>query len=222
MAARQWKIGIDFGSTNSSAAFCLVSGPANGAKLQHIYPVQCSHHIPGRSMDEMSEFPTMLVYEGSTPIVHWGLNAWIIVKKIRANHIDPEQQIHVFESFKPLLQDECASSVFKERLAVLPFHKSLEDLITDYLTGLLHATKDQMMGCGYIEGDFVQFICTVPAMWTERAKQTTLASSERAQNNCKFTNGSASLCFEPVAAAAYVFQVDQSVDLEVRNFDNYC
>jgi molecular chaperone DnaK (HSP70) len=219
MAARHWKIGIDFGSTYSSAAFCLVSGPANGAKLQRIYPVHCSHHISGRSIDEMSEFPTILVYEGSTPIVHWGSSAWIIVKDMRKNHIDRERQVYVFESFKPLLQDECASSLFEERLAVLPFHKSLEDLIADYLTGLLHVTKNQMMRCGYIDGDFVQLVCTVPAMWTDRAKQTTLASSGRAQDNCKFTNGSASLCYEPVAAAAYIFQVDKSVDLKVSKFD---
>lgn len=61
----------------------------------------------------------------------------------------------------------------------------------------------------------MHFICTVPATWTETAKQTILASSKEAQNNSKFTNRSCSLCHELVAAAAYVSQVDKSVDLEV-------
>jgi hypothetical protein len=86
------------------------------------------------------------------------------VKKIRDNHIDLEQHINVFKNFKPFLEGGRAGSLFEQRLALLPFHKSIKDVVTDYLTSLVQVTKDQMKDCGYQEEDHVHFICTVPAM----------------------------------------------------------
>lgn len=162
----------------------------------------------------------MLVYEGNKSAVREGWDATGIVKETRNNHSNLEQNLHVFGGFKRLLYDGLAGSLFEERLAVLS--KSIEDVVADYLAELVQLTKHHMEHCGYRQGDLVQFIYTVPAIWTDRAKQAIMVSAQTAMDNCDFSNGSISLCSESMAAAAYVFQVNKSVDLEVSEPNCLC
>lgn len=129
----------------------------------------------------------MLVYNVNSMDISWGSHAWRIVDKLTDNHID-RQQIRVIEDLECLLQDESVGHSSELRLAKRPFDKSLENVITDYLTGLVSLTKDQMTVCGYREEHSVQFTCNVPATWPGDAKQTTLNTLEKVQDSCGFTN----------------------------------
>lgn len=205
MAHRSWKIGVDFGSTYSSVAFCQASGSEQGCVLRKIYSVHGSRHVGSRSDNQVREFPTIIIYEDEGRLKRWGWQAQTILDK--SHQLDPKQPIYVVDLFKAGLNDGIESQLVREKLAALPFRKSIDDVVTDYLTLLLDHTKLRMADLGYEELDHADIICTVPAMWSARARSMTLEAAKRAKDNCGFRLGrEVQLCYEPAAAAAYVFQ----------------
>jgi hypothetical protein len=167
MTERSWILRLDFGSTSSSATFCLVSGRQKGAKLGENYKV----HTPGF---RNTEFPYALVYQKDGPEVIWGTHASDNVQRIKNDH-ELERRFDVFENFETLLREDRADS--------LPGGKSIRDIFKDYTTKLIKRAKDEMKECGYEEGDKLEVRFKVPTKWTQAI--TTLLEEHGALNDRK-------------------------------------
>ena len=75
-----------------------------------------------------------------------------------------------------------------------------EELMADYLTALIKHLRyilGQKLGAAVLRSVPLEFVLTVPAGWTERAKGKTLAACQQAGLN---TKSSVSLVSEPVSA----------------------
>lgn len=119
--------------------------------------------------------------------------------------------------FKSGLNGDPEAKELEERLKQLPFKKTADDVGADFLTGLLHQAKCYMLSKGYKPecGDQVNFIITVPAMWTLKGRQLTHKALDRARHSTVFHIGSLKLCLEPTAQAAYMFRVSEQINLKV-------
>lgn len=88
--------------------------------------------------------------------------------------------------------------------------------ITDYLSGIfghfVHIIHSQI-GRSIFENSSVQFVLTVPAIWSENAKQRTLEAFERVPNLPSIH--STSLLSEPEAAAIAAIQELVRTDLKI-------
>ncbi|KAI0010681.1 hypothetical protein F4779DRAFT_616315 [Xylariaceae sp. FL0662B] len=120
------------------------------------------------------------------------------------SHDVPAQE--VLSLFKLGLEPE----KFQDSVDVVGKVLTIQDVdqkITDYLSGLfehLHHTIRQQIGAATLESLPLQFILTVPAIWSDRAKQRMMEAFERVSN---LPHGhSTTLLSEPEAAAIAAFK----------------
>jgi hypothetical protein len=221
---RSWELGIDFGSTFSAVAYCLTSDSIEfGCKAGDVCSITS---YPRRQGDKSlnfvrSEVPTKVRYEQEGRYKRWG---WDVVYH-QDNGLYRTIPGHLLELFKSGLDDHESSlearNSLSESLSQLPFQKSVDDVVFDYLTKLLKHAKTRLEAIGYHEGDNVHLTCTVPAMWSIRAKRRTINAAEKARREVGFSLGkSVSLCSEPEAATAYVFHKFENIKLRVGVFHN--
>lgn len=120
---------------------------------------------------------------------------------------------------------------------VLPFGKTPLDIVTDYLTALrvyTMQTLERRLGQEFLYGDGdsmgnmakvlkrpVDFMLTVPAVWSDKARQMTLEAAVRAGMGVASEAGSGSgllkLITEPEGAAEYALRSMQPGMLRVSN-----
>lgn len=93
--------------------------------------------------------------------------------------------------------------------------KDAVSVVTDYLHEIYEHTKKQLVGrygATFVEDTEIQWVLTVPAIWSDAAKDATLAAARRAK-----IGPALSLISEPEAAAIYTLQAMQPKQLKVGN-----
>ncbi|RYP45715.1 hypothetical protein DL768_007979 [Monosporascus sp. mg162] len=140
----------------------------------------------------MGKAPTQLRYPARGGI-EWG---YLIEPTAHADEVLRLVKLCLEPKLAP--EDSEAAGIVANITAV----HDVDSLIQDYLSGLLeHLFATTGGEVGPIDGTSVEFILTVPAIWTEKATQRTIKALERAQ---KFSRGApVSVVSEPEAAAIY-------------------
>ncbi|KID59176.1 Hsp70 family protein, partial [Metarhizium hybridum] len=176
-------IGLDFGTTFSGVAYAYSTDPEN------IWTIS---DWPGGEDRLVPKAPSVLKYEdGSTTSFQWGYqldltrDANITELKLL---LDPDQPRPYF-----------ISSNVQAEMARLP--KGVMDVASDYMRVMLqHAVKQiekEVMDRSILDNYQKKFVLTVPAVWSDKAKDLTL----RAARNAGISP--VSMITEPEAASLY-------------------
>ncbi|KAI1759127.1 hypothetical protein GGR53DRAFT_471636 [Hypoxylon sp. FL1150] len=195
-------VGLDFGTTYSGIAWAHTNIVGTDRRVWiEDWPSSRSTHGGVTS----SKVPTLLRYLENDR-VEWGF---------QIPHDVPPQE--VLSLFKLGLEPDG----FKRPIDAIGKSLNLGNVdrnITDYLSGLfghfIHKIHSQI-GRSTFESSPVQFVLTVPAIWSENAKQRTLEAFERVPN---LPSGhSTSLLSEPEAAAIAAVQELVRHDLHIND-----
>ncbi|CAK4028306.1 heat shock 70 kDa 12B-like [Lecanosticta acicola] len=207
-------VGVDFGTTYSGVAACYSATPED---------VDIIKTWPGGNGITSDKVPTEIAYDAvvqsklhdssetsnSTPAIRWGFQFKPEEPRLRCVKLflDRNQQLPHFVS--PL---ETASQLRK-------CGKTVIDAVTDYLTKIYEHTIETLTrryGQGFIASTPIEFILTVPAVWSDAAKNATLQAAERAGMGNRHD---LKLISEPEAAAVYTLKMIQPSGLAVG--DNF-
>lgn len=112
------------------------------------------------------------------------------------------------------ISSRLSSAYSDDRLAPPPYDISEEDAVTDYLRSLRRHTINVLsskVGRAF-DGMPLEFVITVPAMWSEKAKVATLACAERAGFG---DTSKIRIISEPEAAAMHAIHASSPNGLEV-------
>ncbi|PWW76349.1 actin-like ATPase domain-containing protein [Tuber magnatum] len=176
------KIGIDFGTTYSGIAWAHVSTPGE--------IIIIDRWAAGRNTTS-AKVPSEIAYTSSG--VKWGFGipsreprlAWFKLL------LDPTKYSHASTANSPLARTQL----------LIPPGKKPVDVVADYLSELYKQTIDHLeksLGKDVVEVSPLDFILTVPAVWSDAAKDLTLQAAESAGFGRK---KSFRLISEPEAAA---------------------
>lgn len=151
----------------------------------------------------------MYQYMESGPVPLWGFQIpecgtrlqWIKLG------LEPDQEKKVMSRLSSKHRD-------RRQITEIPHHTSAEGMVTDYLRCLhdhILRLLESKIGRSF-DGMSMEFVITVPAMWSDRAKMTTLSCAE----NAGFGDASKiRIISEPEAAAIHSLQGDNPHKLEV-------
>ncbi|KAI2627816.1 hypothetical protein GGR54DRAFT_628853 [Hypoxylon sp. NC1633] len=178
-------IGIDFGTTFSGIGWAQ-SERAEAQALVGTWP----RNVGGGTIGS-PKVPTQLRYlpeSPKSPKFQWGFQ------------VDPLEHQNTLKLFKLGLEPD------KYRRSATAIGKSLDfenvdQIITDYLTGLWKYFTEllkKQLGSGIWDNSRVHFVLTVPAIWSETARQRTIEAFERVPISQEH---STTLLSEPEAAA---------------------
>lgn len=217
-----WKIGLDLGSTFSAVSYCLTSDTTDNCTAGEIRTVQGYKAASRNRSDTLRnrEVPTKVRYELGGNI-RWGWDAARLVEK----GLDRNIPGCMVDLFKPGLDDKNETREERRHIEELLIRlqsefsltKTVDDVVADFLENLLHHVKDQLEPCGYRDDDSVQLTCTVPAMWSIKAKRRTLAAVKKAAELCTFRlDNNIVLLSEPEAATAYVQRKNDRLRFKVE------
>ncbi|MCJ1474833.1 hypothetical protein MMC13_003493 [Lambiella insularis] len=208
---KEWKLGVDFGTTMSAVAFYLVSDSTALVENGRIYPIRQYPSMTSNTKTNLAshmyrtscEVPSQLRYEHDHR-QRWGYMAEHLLQS-RGNGIPG----HHLERFKLLLDysedTEEARCEVKEALRALPGNQSSVAVISDYLTHLFKHVLRQISNYGYEKHDKVELICTVPAIWKQSGNRQMIKAVLNAGERSGFAFGKdIYLVSEPEAAAKYV------------------
>ena len=95
--------------------------------------------------------------------------------------------------------------------------KTAEEVVTDYLTAVYNHARDRIVleyGEAFVASTKMEFVLTVPAVWSDRAKDATLRAARRAGLPQDIR-----MISEPEAAAVYTLQSIQPNHLRIG--DNF-
>ncbi|PWW76350.1 actin-like ATPase domain-containing protein [Tuber magnatum] len=176
------KIGIDFGTTYSGIAWAHTSTPGEINIIDR--------WVTGRNRTS-AKVPSEIAYTSSG--VKWGFGipsrgsrlAWFKLL------LDPTKYSHASTANSPLARTQM----------LIPCGKKPVDVVADYLSELYKHTIDHLeksLGKDVVEVSPLDFILTVPAVWSDAAKDLTLQAAESAGFGRK---KSFRLISEPEAAA---------------------
>ncbi|KAF3006150.1 hypothetical protein E8E14_006879 [Neopestalotiopsis sp. 37M] len=182
-------IGIDFGTTNSGAAWSTLDDIKEG----QIYPIT---QWPGTNREE-AKAPTELFYEDSK--THWGFDVPVDADPVRWFKLlllkDEDVEADV-KSSEPLLR---ARKMLKEN------ERSAIDLIADYLRQLWqHVIQSIEASRGEVIVGALRFhiVITVPAIWKIYARQGMQEAAKLAGLLDRRSAGPTTLSFVPEPEAA--------------------
>ncbi|KEZ46799.1 hypothetical protein SAPIO_CDS0097 [Scedosporium apiospermum] len=190
-------IGLDFGTTFSGIAYAFSNDP------EKIYSIT---NWPGGEDRIVPKAPTALRYtKDSTSEFQWGYELeGSLEDKITGLKLllDPEQRRPYF-----------IPTNIPAELAKLP--KSTLDVATDYLRALYDHAMAEVKG-EYLDREFLenyqqQFVLTVPAVWSDKAKDMTLRAARAAGIS------PVEMITEPEAAALYTILSVKNKGLKVRD-----
>lgn len=215
---QHWVVAIDFGTTFSAVACCNRGASIDSTDAGKIKAVQ---RYTSKGGLRLQEVPTELRYEDGN-VVRWGYGVRCALEPVVRDI--PGLKL---TRFKLLLDEdpntcELRSEIWQD-LAQIPGDHSDVSVITDYLAKLLEHTKDFMETSLFMEKDAqVDLVCTVPAMWNQRAIRKMIKALECAQLRLKKSgNGfqrdekDVYLVYEPEAATAYIMSTNQNIGLQV-------
>ncbi|KAJ4307292.1 hypothetical protein N0V88_000675 [Collariella sp. IMI 366227] len=178
-------VGIDFGTTYSGVAWAETQRPDRRVAIT-VWPISKTA-CEGESSDKV---PTKLRYNGND--VEWGFS-------IPVNA--PEE-----ESMGTAVTSAAKSG-----------GRNVDKLVTDYLSGLsehLMYTLREKLGEGVVKSTSLEFVVTVPAIWSDLAKDKTRQACQRAVG-IPGTKTPIHLISEPEAAAIYALHGLDPHGLEV-------
>ncbi|EME49731.1 hypothetical protein DOTSEDRAFT_68491 [Dothistroma septosporum NZE10] len=214
-------VGVDFGTTYSGVAAVYSATPDD---------IDIIKTWPGGNGITSDKVPSELVYElPSETASATRANA----AEGQAGDAATQRQIRWGFQFKPEDPRLRCIKLFLDRNQKLPhFVSPLEtaaqlrkcgrtvmDAVTDYLTKIYEHTMETMTrryGEGFIKSTKVDFVLTVPAVWSDAAKNATLQAAERAGMGSRHE---LKLISEPEAAAVYTLKTIQPNGLKVG--DNF-
>lgn len=201
-------VGVDFGTTFSGVAYAYSASPED---------VDVVKSWPGGNGITSDKCPTEIAYtspesngdEDSADNARWGFQFKPEESRLRCIKLflDRNQKLPHFVS--PL---DTAAQLRKCGRTVI-------DAITDYLRKIyLHTieTMTRRYGEGFMKSTKIDFVLTVPAVWSDAAKNATLQAAERAGMGSRHA---LKLISEPEAAAVYTLKTIQPGGLKVG--ENY-
>ncbi|KAI9795467.1 MAG: hypothetical protein M1835_005699 [Candelina submexicana] len=218
-------VGVDFGTTYSGVAAVYTSTPddvdviktwpgGNGITSDKV-PTEIAYEPPPPNLSITTPTPTSTTTEAlngaspSTNNIKWGFQFKPEESRLRCIKLflDRNQKLPHFVS--PL---ETAAQLRK-------YDRNVMDAVSDYLTQLYIHTMDTLTrryGESFMSITKVEFVLTVPAVWSDAAKNATLQAAERAGMGSRHD---LRLISEPEAAAVYTLKAIQPNHLKIG--DNF-
>ncbi|KAH0551471.1 hypothetical protein GP486_007314 [Trichoglossum hirsutum] len=224
-AADRLIVGVDFGTTYSGVAAVYTSTPED---------VDVIKTWPGGNGITSDKVPTEIAYDPTPPsnpaMTPSSSNGSI---PSTANGQSAGANIKWGFQFKPEDPRLRCIKLFLDRNQKLPhfvspletaaqlrkYDRNVMDAVSDYLTQLYKHTMDTLTrryGESFMSTTKVEFVLTVPAVWSDAAKNATLVAAERAGLGNRH---SLRLISEPEAAAVYTLKAIQPNHLKVG--DNF-
>ncbi|KAL2179721.1 uncharacterized protein P884DRAFT_237588 [Thermothelomyces heterothallicus CBS 202.75] len=192
-------VGIDFGTTYSGVAWAETQRPDRRVAIT-VWPI--SKTTPeGESSDKV---PTRLRYNDGEP--EWGFSIPM--------NTPPEE---VVEWFKLDLDPSLQSMGTTVTSAARRGGRDVDRLVTDYVSALgnhLMYTLREKLGEGVVKSTPLEFVITVPAIWSDLAKEKTRQACQKAAG-LSATKAPIHLISEPEAAAIYALHGLDPHGLEV-------
>ncbi|KAK3904103.1 chaperone protein DnaK [Staphylotrichum tortipilum] len=180
-------VGIDFGTTYSGVAWAETQRPDRRVAVT-VWPI--SKAAPeGESSDKV---PTKLRYNGSN--VEWGFSIPVTA---------PSDEI--IEWFKLDLDPSLQSMGTAVTTAASRGGRNVDRLVTDYMSALgehLMYTLREKLSESVVKNTSLEFVVTVPAIWSDLAKDKTRQACQRAAG-LSTTKSPIHMISEPEAAAIY-------------------
>jgi molecular chaperone DnaK (HSP70) len=214
-------IGIDFGTTFTGVAYAHTNRGAhiassNSDMRSAVEKVSVVKSWPSTSSHFAEKTPTLLSYHTNPPT--WGGN----VKpkdEPRVGHFKLGLQENVASHYARR-SGPLASSVLGGYLTdhnwkhpALPAKRAV-DFSCDYLTCLVHHLKKQVLpsryGESFLHNQQISYVITVPAIWSDKAKDLTRQAALAAGIPRK----KLTLITEPEAAALFCASLCEEVDLQ--------
>lgn len=209
-------VGVDFGTTYSGVAAVYSATPddvdiikswpgGNGITSDKV-PTEVSYEVASTPSSPTAEDTS----EAKQPIaIRWGFQFKPEEPRLRCVKLflDRNQKLPHFVS--PL---ETAAQLRK-------CDRTVMDAVSDYLTKIYDHTMETLIrryGESFVSTTRVEFVLTVPAVWSDAAKNATLQAAERAGMGSRHE---LKLISEPEAAAVYTLKTIQPSGLKVG--DNY-
>ncbi|KAF3129560.1 hypothetical protein TWF703_008847 [Orbilia oligospora] len=203
-------IGLDFGTTYSGVAYCDEKGAAegtSGVQLITSWPGLAAHTATNEKV------PSRIAYgTPPEPDIIWGNqikhNTKASINSCMKLKLD-ERPAHIRHFLEVLTRGMAGMDVKDEdESSNEPLDhpsKTPVDMVADYLTKVREIAWDvleQQYGKVLFSSMKKELVVTVPAVWSERAKDLTL----RAVNRAEFNASRISLVSEPEAAAIYTLK----------------
>jgi molecular chaperone DnaK (HSP70) len=205
-------VGVDFGTTYSGVAAAYSATPDD---------VDIIKTWPGGNGITSDKVPTELAYD---------------LRDVTAEHVDDakiQASIKWGFQFKPEESRLRCVKLFLDRNQKLPHfvspletaaqlrkcNRTVMDAVSDYLTKIYQHTMETLTrryGESFMNSTEVDFILTVPAVWSDAAKNATLQAAERAGMGSRHE---LKLISEPEAAAVYTLKTIQPSGLKMG--DNF-
>ncbi|WPH04010.1 Hypothetical protein R9X50_00689400 [Acrodontium crateriforme] len=212
-------VGIDFGTTYSGVAAVYSATPED---------VDIIKTWPGGNGITSDKVPTEIAYE--EPKVPATASA---VEDESETSSPPSRQIRWGFQFKPEETRLRCIKLFLDRNQSLPHfvspletaaqlrkcERTVMDAVSDYLIKIYEHTLETLTrryGSSFMSTTKVEFVLTVPAVWSDAAKNATLQAAERAGMGRRHE---LRLISEPEAAAVYTLKTVQPNGMKVG--DNY-
>ncbi|KAL4945270.1 hypothetical protein BDV06DRAFT_219524 [Aspergillus oleicola] len=178
-------VGLDYGTTYSSAAFSI------GGMIEDI---EVLDKWPGGGNRTSAKVPSVISYEGQK--TEWGYHVTAFAEACRGVKLLLDQDREV--EYVPSLVS---------RIILQGYGKDPVQATGDYLRYLIqqvHQVLERRLGIDAAHAD-LQFVLTVPAVWSDKAKDATLRAAISAGANPR----EISLISEPEAAAIYTLRAIQ-------------
>ncbi|KAF3288285.1 hypothetical protein TWF970_005366 [Orbilia oligospora] len=189
-------IGIDWGTTWTGVAWTLVTEKAQNTNEEAKINVIQQWPAGSRTSDKA---PTEFVYteDGSWETLKWGFQAQA-----------PDLSPRVIRWTKLLLDPDYTNLVpeAQEASKKIPHNKAVTELVADYLSALrahITETLTAVYGPTFLKRSKLKYILTVPAIWSEKAKETHLEAAGKAGYGSK---EELDLISEPQAASIAAFR----------------
>ncbi|PYI05259.1 actin-like ATPase domain-containing protein [Aspergillus sclerotiicarbonarius CBS 121057] len=197
---------VDFGTTFSGVAWAQTSNPESHYIINQ-WPQSTTESSDGMTSEKV---PSEVTYEYSKSGAKclWGFQIIDSMPRIQWIKLGlaPDQKLGVGSRLSSTYSD-C-------RRIPVPYHSSAEDVVTDYLRSLReHAVNILKSKLGNsLDSTNVEFVITVPAIWSDRAKMATLSCAEKAGYG---ESSAIRIISEPEAAAIHSLRASSPHGLEV-------
>ncbi|KAI9738107.1 MAG: hypothetical protein M1818_005535 [Claussenomyces sp. TS43310] len=183
-------VGIDFGTTFSGVAWTTQGCPED---------LEVITVWPGSQNKTSEKVPTVMKYETTKeePSFRWGFQVSPLVDGIRGLKLllDEDQK------------DRYGPSLLSKNI-LMAIRKDAVDVASDYLRELFRVVQKvqvRRLGEAYVKSAKFRIVLTVPAVWSDKAKDATLKAAEKAGLN----DHELSMISEPEAAAIYTLRAIQ-------------
>ncbi|EXM07044.1 hypothetical protein FOIG_03642 [Fusarium odoratissimum NRRL 54006] len=196
-ADRKIIVGVDFGTTYSGVAWAENRNPSRRTCITQ-WPVS-SANKEGQSSDKV---PTRIRYNGDK--IEWGFSVPVNAP-----------QHEVVDWFKLDLDPSTQAVGYNPSTEGARSGRNVDELVTDFISQLvdhLMYTLREKLGSGLVDSTTLQFVITVPAIWSDLAKEKTKKACEQAM--ISVSEHHVHLVSEPEAAAIYALH-----DLDLNGLD---